>query len=157
MNSSTHHNRGTEFPLRFCNVILFFYFFDIAWKKTLILCWHWVPSLVKCQYLISGTVTGLMECRRKGLSVKEPHRLLTHFLKATAHWIKMDGGINMTTHWRAFQVALAAPEDALRNESAHSHTCTLNCKCTTQVHKINVSGVPIVLDECFLLSGNHDM
>lgn len=71
------------------------------------------------------------------------------FLKATAHWIKMDGGINMTTHWRAFQVALLAPEDALRNESTHSRACTLNCRCTTQTHMINVSGKPMALDRCF--------
>lgn len=81
-----------------------------------------------------------MEWRRKRLSEKEPHRLLTHFLKATAHWIKMDGGINMTTHWRAFQVALAAPEDALGNESTGGRACTLNCECATQARKMNDSG-----------------
>lgn len=39
-----------------------------------------------------------------------------------------------------------APEDAPRNESTHSRACTLNCRCTTQAHMINVSGKPMALD-----------
>lgn len=141
----THHNKDIEFSLCFWIGILFYNFF-----------WHTLEKKTKHKSFVD-TVSPWWSGEGKGLPEKEPHRLFAHFLKGTADWIKMDGGINMTTHWRASQVALVAPEDALKNESTHSRACTLNCKCTTQAYKINVSGVPISLDWCLLLSGNHDM
>lgn len=89
--STVHYILNLEGPLQFCNVILSLYFFSYIADNTA------SPSLVKCQYLISGTVTELMDWRRKRLSGKRAPSTTYSFLKAMAHWIKMDGGINMTT------------------------------------------------------------
>lgn len=145
--STVHYILNLEGPLQFCNVILSLYFFFLhSWQHCIPIFgempifnfWnsHWADGLEK-----EGAV-------RK----KSPIDYLFIFWKpwhTGSRW--MEGLIWQL--WRAFQVALAAPEDALRNESTHSRACTLNCKFTTQAHMINVSGVPIALDGCLLLLG----
>lgn len=143
--NTVHYILNLEGPLQFCNVILSFNFFFFFLHSR----WHCVPIFGEMPIFNFWNSHWADRVDKEGAVSKRAPSTTYSFLKATAHWIKMDGGINMTTHWRAFQVALLAPEDALRNESTHNRACTLNCRCTTQAHMINVSGKPMALDRFF--------
>lgn len=149
--NTVHYILNLEGPLQFCKVILSFAFFFFLHSRR-----HCDPIFGEMPIFNFWNSHWADRVDKEGAVSKRAPSTTYSFSKATAHWIKMDGGINMTTHWRAFQVALVAPEDALRNESTHNRACTLNCRCTTQAHMINVSGKPMALDR-FFLSGNHDM
>lgn len=80
-----------EGPLQFCNVISSFTFFSHSRQ-------HCVPIFGEMPIFNFWNSHWADRVDKEGAVRKRAPSTTYSFLKATAYWIKMDGGINMTTH-----------------------------------------------------------